>query len=64
MRGILGTFIVIFRPLKVEIHQSSVSIDGFHLKSIILSNNPKILNNYLIFTVPSAYITVVVICND
>ena len=28
----------------------SQQTDGFHSKSIILSNNPKILNNYLIFT--------------
>ena len=35
-----------WRPLKVEIHRCTVSIDSFHSKSII-----EIPNNYLIFTV-------------
>ena len=39
-------------PLKVEIHRSTVSTDGFHSKSIIQS---KILNNYFIFTVSQMF---------
>ena len=39
-------------PLKVEIHRSTVSTDGFHSKCIIQS---KILNNYFIFTVSQMF---------
>ena len=34
------------RPLKVKIHRSTVPTDGFHIKSIIVCNNPNILTNY------------------
>ena len=36
-------------PMKVEIHRSAVSADGLHTKSI-MSNNPMIVTNFLIFT--------------
>ena len=43
---ILLNHIVIFRPLKVEIYRSTVSTDGFHTKSISVSNTPKIPTYY------------------
>ena len=37
---------VCMRPLKVEIHQSTVSTDGFHTKSIIAQQS---YDSYVLF---------------